>query len=80
MQREYQDLANAIVVQAANDYRNALRGVGYYGKPPESIIKACERFFHSAWFRTLTKVDGEYLIEELKQEYKEQQRKEQLCT
>ncbi len=80
--RAYLDLANAIVVQAANDYRNALDGfVSFSKRPPEYHIKKIEKFFRSRYFRMLTKIDGEYLIERLRNEHKEKERlrKEQLC-
>lgn len=67
----YLDLANSIVIQAAEDYRNALRGITYDQKPVESVINDCLRFFRSEWFRCLTKVNGEYLIEQLDKEYLE---------
>lgn len=76
--RAYLDLANAIVTQAANDYRDALNGICYKQKPPETIASEIEKFFRSKWYRILTKVDGEYLIEKLKKEHIEN-RKEELC-
>ena len=79
MQLVYQNLANAIVVQACNDYRNALNGIGCEYKSPEVVIRELEKFFRSSYYRTLTKVKGEYLIERLKAEHKEKKRKEQLC-
>jgi hypothetical protein len=30
----------------------------------------CERFFRSGWYKTLTSVDGEYLITKLREEAK----------
>ena len=70
----YYDLANAIVEQAAIDYRNALNGVSYDRRySPESVIKETEKFFRSEWYRTLTNVDGEYLIANLKKEHKEKE-------
>ena len=75
----YRSLGNAIVVQAANDYRNALDGKSYCDKPTEWVIEEIEKFFHSSWYRMLTKVDGNYLIEQLKREHNEKVRKEQLC-
>ena len=73
----YQNLANAIVLQAVDDYRKALNGITYDDRyPPETIIKKVEDFFRSEWFRTLTKIEGEYLITQLKQEHIEN-RKEQ---
>ena len=76
----YRDLANAIVIQAADDYRRALDGKSYYvTKPPEAIIKEVEKFFHSSWYHMLTKVDGDFLIEQLRREHNEKVRKEKLC-
>lgn len=73
----YRNLANAIVVQAAKDYRNALNGeTYYYNSTPKSVIKEVERFFHSPWYRMLTKVDGDYLIEQLQIEHSRKARKE----
>ena len=79
IEEAYRNLANAIVIQAANDYRNALEGKSYYGRQPKSVIIDVERFFHSSWYRELTKIDGDFLLEQLDREYKEKVRKEQLC-
>ena len=79
MQDVYENLANAIVIQAVNDYRNALDGIGCEYKSPDVVKKEIEKFFRSSYYRTLTKVKGEYLIERLKQEHREKLRKEQLC-
>ena len=79
----YNDLANAIVQQAATDYRKALNGEGcgkgYGYRPPEYVIKEVENFFRSQYFRMLTKVKGEYLLEQLQKEHNEKVRKEQEC-
>ena len=78
----YRNLANAIIVQAANDYRKALDGKSYSDnvrKDAGYVIKECESFFHSKWYRKLTKVKGDFLIEQLKREHNEKVRKEQLC-
>ncbi len=64
-----EELANAIVVQAVKDYRDALRGETIKRKPPEYTIKECEDFFRSQWYSLLTKVDGEMLIKRLQEEY-----------
>jgi hypothetical protein len=80
----YQELANGIVLQATTDYRRALDGTVYsknFGNvTPEYLIADCERFFRSKYFHLLTNVDGEYLIQKLRQEHEEKVRKEQLCT
>lgn len=66
----YERLANAIIIQAAKDYRAALRRLRR--KPNIKDAKAekesIERFFRSDWFRTLTEVDGEMLIRKLNEE------------
>ena len=66
----YEELANAIVLQAVTDYRTALTAL----KDAPTAIRlrssaaALERFFRSPWYRTLTSVDAEWLIGRLKQE------------
>ena len=72
--RAYQNFANAIVKQAADDYRKALNGKGYNGRKPEKVIKEIEQFFHSRYFEILTRADGDYIIEKLKQEHEEKER------
>ena len=67
-----QELANAIVLQAVEDYRNALNGKSYEPNlPPEVVVKRLERFFRSNYFALLTTVKGEYLIEKLNEEHRE---------
>ena len=71
----YEDLANAVVLQAVEDYRNALKGKGYDNKSPERIIGELEKFFRSEYYEVLTKVNGEYLIEKLREEHLENERR-----
>ena len=64
------DLANAIIIQAAKDYRTALRRKR---RNPDSVradytIREIERFLRSEWFTCLTGVKGEYLIERIRKE------------
>ena len=72
----YQDLANAIVVQAAEDYRNALKGISYNHYSSEIIIKTLEKFFKSGYFKILTNVSGDYIIYKLKEEHRQKIYKE----
>lgn len=60
----FEDLANAIIYQAAEDYMVAYRQVNILsgGKSSRSDVRSLERFFRSDWYKTLTSVDGEYLI------------------
>lgn len=60
----YQNLANAIVCVAADDYRTALE------KGDTSLMLSLQRFFRSAWCGTLTGIDTESLMESLNEEYK----------
>ncbi|MBQ3607088.1 MAG: hypothetical protein II991_02195 [Bacteroidales bacterium] len=64
-----QNLSNAIILQAAKDYRTALGGSGIGKRPPGSVIVEVERFFRSEWFDILTNVDGEVLIEKIRKEF-----------
>ena len=64
----YQALANAIILQAVTDYRNALLGYGCACKKADSVKLECEKFFRSEYFSYLTKVSGKYLIEKLREE------------
>ena len=76
----YQNLQNAIVLQAVEDYRNALNGKTYTRKiKPAEIIEECEKFFRSDYYRHLTKLNGEWLIEQLKKEHIEKLREENKC-
>jgi hypothetical protein len=67
---KYTELANAIVLQAVEDYRKALSGKKIKGVTPERTIRDVEKFFRSEWFAVLTRVDGEMLMEKIKGEVK----------
>ena len=66
----YEELANAIVLQAFKDYRKALFKL--VQEPEEwnhrSSKKKLERFFHSKWYRTLTDLDPAILMQEAKRQ------------
>ena len=66
----WETLANAVVVQAADDYRKILRRLKRRPKDPalEDQRRMLERFFRSGWFGVLSKVDPEFLIKELRKE------------
>ncbi len=55
----YEELANAIVLQAVKDYRM---------HEDERELASIERFFRSAWFSTLTSINPEMLISKLRKE------------
>ena len=58
----YVDLANAIIKQAADDYQQAL----CFGN--NKVIKECKQFFNSSYYKTLTSLDGSYLMDLLEKE------------
>lgn len=55
----YEELANAIVLQAVKDYRL---------NDDEQELASIERFFRSGWFGTLTSINPEMLISKLRKE------------
>ena len=55
----YEELANAIVLQAVKDYRL---------QEDKRELASIERFFRSAWFSTLTSINPEMLISKLRKE------------
>ena len=68
---DYEILANAIIEQAAKDYRSARTALG---KDSENVAAAAmrsdtERFFRSAWFGQLTSIDAEWLLQKLEGEF-----------
>ncbi|WP_102492994.1 hypothetical protein [Selenomonas felix] len=67
----YEILANAIVEQAAKDYRWARTTLA---KDAGNVAAAAmrsetERFFRSAWFGQLTSINGEWLLQQLEGEF-----------
>jgi hypothetical protein len=67
----YENLANAIIIQACKDFRRAykryLRRYRSSDKPDAELLEL-ESFFRSDWYKTLTSVDGEYLMDRIKKE------------
>ena len=59
MDTPYENLANAIVLQAVKDYRL---------HDDEQELASIERFFRSGWFGVLTRIDPEMLISKLRKE------------
>ena len=66
----YENFANAIILQAVKDYRMALKCLK--SNPKNRTARAdkdeIDRFFRSQWFMVLTSVDGEMLIRSLNME------------
>ena len=66
----YTDLANAIIIQAVKDYRNALKTLKRYPRyePAKAVVAEVEEFFRSDWYRTLTSVDADMLMTKIRRE------------
>ena len=78
MDENFEDLANAIIVQQAADYRKCRRilrarpgkkHVSFFVQD-EAIkrLREIEVFFQSWWFSQLTTADGEMILERLRKE------------
>ena len=66
----YEKLANAIIIQAAKDYRTALRKLRRNPRNhlAQAEAESIDRFFRSGWYKCLTDVDGEMVIRKLREE------------
>lgn len=66
----YNNLANAIILQAVKDYRKALRtlSINPNNRSAQYERRRIEQFFRSGWFGVLTSIDPEMLIAKLKAE------------
>ena len=66
----WENLANAIILQAVKDYREARKKHKQRPKNEDAklMIADCEAFFCSDWFAALTNIDGEALLRKLQEE------------
>ena len=66
----YKELANAIIVQAVKDYRDAVERLHYTPDDKSALCdkRSIERFFRSEWFSILSDLNGELLLKKLKEE------------
>ena len=66
----YENLANAIILQAVKDYRMALKSLkaNSRNRTVQTDKAEIERFFRSQWYSALTSIDGEMLIRSLQKE------------
>lgn len=65
----YENLANAIVAQAASDYLASLKKIKKNPRNKAAMAEAMEieQFFHSGWYGVLTGVNPDYLIRKLRE-------------
>ena len=66
----WMDIANAIVQQAAEDYREALKALKANpgDKSAKGDIAEIEWFIDSGWFTRLTRISGKWLRDKLRKE------------
>jgi len=66
----YENLANAIVYQAVKDYRQILKVCMEHPNSAEcqGEKENLEQFFKSKWYSILTELDGEWLIEKIRED------------
>ena len=66
----WEDLANAVILQAAEDYREVCRGLRKHprSRRPLEQKRSLEYFFRSGWFKVLSAVDGRKLLEQIRKE------------
>ena len=68
-----ESLANAIIKQAADDFRNAHRKLlkAPHDHEAKERIRDVKKFLRSRWYTVLTTIDGEYLLRMLSDEVRE---------
>ena len=66
----YENLANAVVLQAVKDYRDAAGKLsrGKKNTTAEQTKSECEKFFKSGYFNVFTELDGKALLSQLEKE------------
>ena len=71
--RGVENLANAIIVQAANDYLESKKSIYQFGDTFDTLNKLTDTtiFFKSEWFGILTEVDGIRLMHMLDKEFED---------
>ena len=69
---QYEELKNAIILQAVEDYRYLLKrdldsAIRYHF---QTSIDELHKFFLSDWFKWLTNIDGRRLVNQIRKEFK----------
>lgn len=65
----YEELGNAIILQAGKDYIHYRKRFNKHHKDVDFFrMIECEKFFHSDWAQLLTDLDPVVIIEKIKKE------------
>ena len=69
LQENWEDLANAIILSAIEDYISAYKRLLRHptSKAVKNEISKLERFFYGDWYAMLTDVDPHYLLNKLQE-------------
>lgn len=70
----YENLANAIILQAVKDFRRDIKVVKHGGRNKERAImemREIVEFIKSPWFRILTNLEPRILLKKLQEEVNE---------
>ena len=64
----YENLANAIIVSAVEDYKSALVKLKRHPDNKRALdeIRNLEKFFYSEWYELLTDLDASYLLRKVR--------------
>lgn len=73
-----EELANAVVIRAAIDYRQAMKDLWLCPRDAKAkyMLEDCENFFKSRYFNFYTSINGFWLMNKLKEEFETKTRKE----
>lgn len=65
----YEKLANSIIRQAIDDYRANIQHLADNPKRAQKAARSIEEFFQSEWFTLLSDIDGNWLLNGIKEEF-----------
>ena len=71
----YEEIANAIIIQACNDYKKSYHrhlNRNTIVTVTDQELTELEDFFRSDWYKKLTEIDGECLMERLREQVRKQ--------
>ena len=73
-----EELANAVIIQAVIDYRQAMKDLRLCPRDAKAkyMLEDCENFFKSRYFNFYTSINGVWLMNKLKEEFETKTRKE----
>lgn len=70
----YENLANAIILQAVKDFRRCIKVIKRNGRNKDKAVEEMREivaFIKSPWFKTLTNLEPSILLKKLQQEVEE---------